>query len=78
MMKNIRGYNCIFISYDAFRHKGQQTLIARLLDSGKHVVQIVAGNPADEKILPPATCRIVTCGSHPSLITQAFRVLKLL
>jgi len=72
VLQKINGSNnCIMITYDAFQHEGQKTLMGNLVNSGNNVIQIIAGNPVDTEILEPVACRILTYGAHPCLIKNA-------
>jgi len=68
--------NVVFVSYNAFRHRGQVALAEQMKKNGKRVCVIVAGDPADIPLFDFADCVVLTLSPLERIIHFALNVIQ--
>ncbi len=68
--------NAVFVSYNAFRHRGQIALAKRIKEKNKNLCVIVAGDPADIKEFQFADCILLTLSPLEKIVKYALSVIK--
>ena len=68
--------SAVFVSYNAFRHRGQVALAKQMKENGKRVCVIVAGDPADIPLFNFADCIVLTLSPLKEVIRFALRVIQ--
>ncbi len=68
--------NAVFVSYNAFRHRGQIALAKRIKEKNKNLCVIIAGDPADIKEFRFADCILLTLSPLEKIVKYALSVVE--